>query len=175
MTIAWALLILRVTTGGLLIGHGSQKLFGWFGGPGLNNSIGLMQKLGFKPASFWALLGGVGEFGGGLLLALGFLGPLGAIGVFGAMLMAIVKFHWSKGLWGSKGGFEYPLVLLILSFVLGLAGSGHYALDTLFHIALPIAPLFWLGIIGAAIVDGIGIYISDESTRAQARAASHTA
>src|SRR5690348_11813607 len=136
MSTALTLLILRVALGLILAAHGSQKLFGWFGGPGFAGLSGWLASAGFKPAWFWALLGGLGEFAGGLLLALGLLSPLGAIAVFAAMLMAVAKFHWSKGFWSPKGGYEYPLVLGILSVVLGLSGPGSYSLDALIGFSL---------------------------------------
>src|SRR3954469_9746790 len=113
------LLILRVVVGLLLVGHGAQKLFGSFGGPGLKGFTGGMASMGLKPAAIWALMGALSEFGGGILLALGLFGPVGALAIIGAMLMAIGLVHWSKGLWGQQGGYEYPLVLLVVSAVLG--------------------------------------------------------
>ncbi len=166
MAIALGLLILRLVVGLLLIGHGTQKLFGWFGGKGFDATVTLLGTKGFRPAWFWALLGGAGEAGGGLLLAVGFLNPLGAVAIFAAMLMAIARFHWSKGVWSSAGGYEYPLVLLVVSFVVGLAGPGIYSLDGALHIALP-AVIFWLGILAAIVVDAVGIVTSRPSAPGQ--------
>lgn len=163
MSISLAVLIVRLLVGLLLIGHGAQKLFGWFGGNGLSKTMQFLQAKGFKYPGFWALLGSVGELGGGLLLALGFLGPLGALGVFASMLMAVIKFHWGKGLWGTTGGFEYPLVLLVLSVVLGLLGPGSYSVDALLGIALPTTLLFGIGALAAVIVDAIGVVTSATS------------
>ena len=160
MVLNFSLLILRVAVGLLLVGHGSQKLFGWFGGHGFAGTTGFLKSVGFKPAGFWALLASVGEFGGGLLLALGLLTPLGALAVFASMLMATIKFHGSKGLWAAKGGYEYPLLLAILGLVLGLMGPGSYSLDALLDIAQPSVTLFLLGAIVAIIVDVVGIVIS---------------
>jgi len=153
------LFIARVIIGLLLVGHGSQKLFGWFGGHGFKGTVGFIQSKGFKPAWFWTLLGGVGEFGGGILLALGFLNPLGAIAIFASMLMAVLKFHWAQGLWSMQGGYEYPLVLMALGLALGLTGPGSLSLDALLGIALP-AWLFWVGALVAIIVDVVGIVTS---------------
>ena len=82
------LLILRATLGALLMGHGSQKLFGWFEGSGLDATTKMVKSKGLQPGRPWALLGGWGEFGGGLLTAFGLLNPLGPLGVIGAMAMA---------------------------------------------------------------------------------------
>ncbi len=170
MSVSLSLLVLRLIVGLLLAGHGAQKLFGWFGGPGFVGITGFLQSQGFKPAWLWALLGGLGEFGGGLLLALGLLSPLGAIAIFASMLMAVAKFHWSKGFWVTQGGIEYPLLLLLLSIVLGLAGPGSYALDTLLGITLPTSIIFWAGVIASILVDAIGLIISRQPAVAQSQA-----
>src|SRR4051812_2093695 len=93
------LLGLRITLGGLLAGHGAQKLFGLFGGFGLAGVAGWLESLGMKPGRFWALLAGGSEFGSGLLIAAGFLNPLGPIGLFGPMVIAWNKAHAGKPIW----------------------------------------------------------------------------
>lgn len=169
MSASFALLFLHVALGLLLVAHGSQKLFGWFGGQGFVKTTSLLATQGFKPAWFWSLLGGLGEFGGGLLLALGLLSPLGALGIFAAMLMAVLKFHWSKGFWNSKGGYEYPLVLGLLALMLGLTGPGSYSLDALIGFALPV-PLFLVLLVLAVLVVVLGIAISHRTASAQVAA-----
>jgi putative oxidoreductase len=130
------LLVLRVVIGLIVAAHGSQKLFGWFGGPGLKGATGWLTSLRMRPAAFWALLAGLAEFGGGVLLALGFLTPFAVAGIFSAMLMAIVLAHWPK-FWASEGGLEYPLVLLTSALAVGIAGAGAFSLDSSLGIALP--------------------------------------
>ena len=105
------LLIIRVVFGVLMIGHGTQKLLGWFGGYGLNGSSGFVASRGFSPAKFWTATGSLSESVGGLLWLLGFLNPLGSIAIAAAMLTAIVGFHWPK-FWASDGGYEHALAML---------------------------------------------------------------
>jgi putative oxidoreductase len=160
ITLSIGLLLLRVVTGLTLAYHGTQKLFGWFNGPGLTKlSLGF-EKQGFKPVWLWAGLAILGEVGGGLSLALGFLTPLGAAGIFGAMFMATFKSHWKKGFSLSKGGYEYTLMLMTASITLGLTGPGSYSLDSLFGIALPGALLFGVLAVASLLVDVIGLRIS---------------
>ena len=161
---ALGLLVLRLVIGLLIAGHGSQKLLGWFGGPGFAKTIGMMKSQGFKVPQFWALLGSLGEFGGGIFFALGLLTPLAAIAIVAAMLMAVVKFHWSKGLWGTKGGFEYPFVLLFVALVVGLVGAGRYSLDTLIGFALPL-PVTLIFLLLAIIVVAVGVVQSRQRTQ----------
>jgi putative oxidoreductase len=159
MEISLGLAVLRVVVGLLLAGHGAQKLFGWFGGHGFAGTVGFLQAKGFKPAVLWTLLGTLGEFVGGLLLALGFLSPLGGIAVFASMLMAVLKFHWKQGLWSTQNGYEYPLVLGVVGLFFGWVGVGSYSLDALLGITLP-GVLFGIGVVAAIIVDLIGLLTS---------------
>src|SRR6266516_626702 len=160
VTINVALLILRLVAGLTLAAHGAQKLFGWFGGPGFTRMAQGLQSQGFKPAWLWTCLVILGEFGGGLSLALGFLTPLGAAGVFAAMLMATFKVHWKNGFWNSKRGFEFPLLLLAIAIAIGITGPGSYSLDALFGIVLPETLLFCVLTVAALLVDVTGLIIS---------------
>jgi putative oxidoreductase len=159
MSLAWALLVIRLVAGLTLAAHGAQKLFGWFGGPGYAKLEQVFRAQGYKPVRVWTSLVLLGELGGGLSLAFGFLTPLGAAGALGAMVMAI-KTHWKGGFFAAKGGYEYPLALLAMSLAVGVAGPATFSLDTLFKIALPQAQLFGALAIAALIVDVIGILIT---------------
>ncbi|OLC00920.1 MAG: DoxX family protein [Candidatus Rokubacteria bacterium 13_1_40CM_68_15] len=132
-----ALLILRIVTGCLLIGHGSQKLFGWFGGPGLAGAGAWFESIGLRPGRSWAALAGLTELGGGLLMAVGFLNPLGPIAVMAAMAAAWLKAHWGKPIWATAGGGELPATYLTIALALALAGPGAYSLDASLGVRVP--------------------------------------
>jgi putative oxidoreductase len=172
VTMSIALLVLRLAVGLTLAGHGVQKLFGWFGGSGLTRVRQSFEQQGLKPVWLWVTLAIVGEVGGGLSVALGFLTPLGAAGILGAMAMATFKSHWKNGFWLNKGGYEYALVLLIVSISIGLIGPGAYALDTIFGINLPPASLFGVLAVAALLVDAIGILSSRKAPVATHQSAS---
>jgi putative oxidoreductase len=111
--------IVRLVAGGLLAGHGAQKLFGWFGGDGPEGTGQFFESgLGLAPGHRQAQAAGASEFGGGLMLATGLGTPLAAAALSGTMITAIHKVHLDKGPWASEGGYEYPLVLLALLFAL---------------------------------------------------------
>jgi putative oxidoreductase len=131
------LLVLRLVFGTLMMGHGSQKLFGWFKGPGVQGTASWMESMGMRPGKFWAVLAGGTEFGGGLLTALGFLNPLGPLATFAAMSMAAVKAHWGKPIWVSQGGAEYAITNAGISSALMATGPGEYSLDRLLRLRLP--------------------------------------
>ena len=147
MLLDLGLLILRLVLGLLFIGHGAQKLFGWFGGGGLKGTSGWLGSMGMRPAWFWALMAALSEFGGGVLLVLGFLNPLGSLGIIAAMVIAIAKAHWSKGLWNTKGGIEFPLMNLTAALAIGLLGAGAYSIDGVLGIALPEPITFITGLV----------------------------
>jgi putative oxidoreductase len=136
-------LILRLALGGLLAGHGAQKLFGSFGGPGLEGTAGFMESLGLKPGSRWATLAGLSEFGGGTLTALGLGGPLGPLGIIAAMTMAATKVHADKPIWATEGGAELPVTNIAAATALMMDGPGKVSLDEALGIRVPgwIAPL----------------------------------
>ena len=103
------LLVLRLVLGLLLVGHGSQKLFGLFGGPGLAAAGGFFDSLGFRPGKPMAIVAGASEAGAGVLLALGLLTPLASAAVIGTLVVA-GSVHWAAGLWAQNGGYELPLL-----------------------------------------------------------------
>jgi len=160
ISLSVGLLILRLVAGLTLAAHGAQKLFGWFGGGGISGTLQMQGRLGLKPAPLWAGMVILGEFGGGLSVAFGFLTPLGAAAMFAAMFMAIAKSHWKNGFWNSKRGLEFPLQLLTIGVAIGIIGPGSYSLDALFGIALPETLLFVILALAGLLVDVIGLLIS---------------
>jgi putative oxidoreductase len=123
------LLVIRLVIGVLFIGHGAQKLFGWFGGHGLKGTGGWFESIGMKPGVTMALVAGLSELVGGILFALGLLTPLAAILIAATMFMAIVKVHGQNGLWATSNGYEYNLTLLAVAIGIALIGPGQYAVD----------------------------------------------
>src|ERR1700730_6280269 len=107
------LLLLRSSVGLTLAAHGTQKLFGWFGGYGLDGTGKALEMLGFFPGRRQALMAGLAEFGGGLLLTLGLVTPFAASVVFAVMLVAGVSAHAQKGFFLTAGGYEYTLILAV--------------------------------------------------------------
>jgi putative oxidoreductase len=121
--------LLRTVVGGLFIGHGTQKLFGWFGGHGPEGTGDFFDSLGLRPGRRQALAAGAAEAGGGALLALGFLTPLAAAALTGTMATAIRKVHGPKGPWVTDGGYEYNLVLATVALALTADGPGRPSVD----------------------------------------------
>src|ERR1700733_14059818 len=117
-------LLLRLALGLTVAAHGAQKLFGWFGGPGLDGTGGFFEKLGFVPGRRHALMAGLTEAGGGLLLALGLLTPLAAAVVFAVMVVAGASAHSGKGFFLSGGGYEYTLILGASGLSVAFTGPG---------------------------------------------------
>src|SRR5215207_1905225 len=150
--------IVRLAQGSLIAGHGAQKLFGAFGGPGLEGTSQFMEMLGLKPGRPWATVAGLSEFGGGVLTALGLLNPLGPLGVIGSMAMATTKAHWDKPIWVTEGGAELPVLNLAVSTALMLREPDGFSLDRLLGIRLPswVGPLGLAGVLLSVRYTGIG-------------------
>ena len=153
-----AAFILRLVLGGLMAGHGAQKLFGSFGGPGIEGTSGFMEMLGLKPGRPWAWLAALSEFGGGALTLLGFLNPLGPIGIIGSMAMATTTAHGGKPIWVTEGGAELPVTNIAAATALMLSGPGKWSLDSAFGIRLPrfLAPLGLVVVVLAVMYGGTG-------------------
>ncbi|EST54493.1 oxidoreductase [Brevibacillus panacihumi W25] len=122
------LLIIRLVIGLSMAAHGTQKLFGWFGGYGLKGTGGWMESLGMKPGVLMALLAGLGELVGGLLFASGVGTWIGAILIAFTMLVAILKVHGQNGYWATQNGYELNLTLIAVVIGVALIGPGAYVL-----------------------------------------------
>jgi putative oxidoreductase len=127
---------LRVGAGVIFTAHGAQKLFGWFGGYGLEGTAGWMESIGLAPGTLMAALAGGAEFFGGLLLITGFLVRPTAVILAITMLVAIVTVHLQNGLFMSNNGYEFGLALLVISMGLALRGAGSLSIDNLLQTKL---------------------------------------
>ena len=150
------LLVIRVVFGVLMAMHGSQKLFGWFGGYGLNAVAGYFDGLGFKPGRLFAVVAATSELFAGLLIALGFLGPIGPALMVSVMIVAAGSVHWPNGLFASNNGIEVPLLYAVVGAGLALTGPGAFSLDGLVGLrALSTATVVWPALV-IAVAGGVG-------------------
>ena len=149
-------LLVRATVGLLFVGHGTQKLFGWFGGGGPEETGKAFESLGMRPGRRHAVAAGTAEAAGGALFAVGLATPFAAAALSSVMITAIRKVHAPKGIWVSEGGFEYNAVLLAVLFGLSEVGPGPLSLDA--ALGTERRGLRWafaelaLGALGSAIV-----------------------
>jgi putative oxidoreductase len=121
--------ILRAVIGGLFIGHGLQKLKGWFGGYGIEGTGGWMESVGLFPGKHHATAGGLAETAGGALLVAGLATPAAQAALTSSMTVATLKVHGPNGIWGQNNGFELPLVMTAALFAVTASGPGSFALD----------------------------------------------
>ena len=129
VSLDWGLLLARLVIGIALAAHGSQKLFGWYGGYGIKGTGGFMESLGFRPGALFATLAGLSEFFGGLFVAVGFGGPIGPALIVSTMLVAIVTVPASKGFWNSDGGWELPATNIAVAIAFAMCGYGALSVD----------------------------------------------
>jgi putative oxidoreductase len=154
-----ALLSLRLVTGGLLVGHGAQKLFGAFGGKGVEGTAEGFQKMGLRPAKEWAQIAGSAEVAGGGLTALGLLSPVGPIVMTAPMVVAWRKKHGAKPIWVNQGGAELPLTNLTIAAALILSGPGPVSIDRLLGVKTP----WWLSLLAiVATAAGIAVALGED-------------
>ena len=151
------LVLLRIVVGLLFVGHGTQKLFGWFGGGGIRGSQGYFQSMGYPP--MMAILAGTAEAGGGTLVALGWFTPLAAAAIT-VVMVNVIAVKWSHGPWEVHDGFEYPLTVMAMMALLALGGPGTYSVDSRlgWHLAS-------LSFGAAAIVAGIVVGAASRAMR----------
>jgi putative oxidoreductase len=153
-----ALLVLRLVVGLGFAAHGAQKLFGSFGGYGIEGTGGFFDQLGLRPGKAHAWFAGTAEFFGGLLIALGLLTPFAAAALIGVMTAAILTVHRPNGFFNANNGYEYNLVLVASVFALAGIGAGEWSLDN--ALGTDLTGTGWaLGALGAGILGGLGAVI----------------
>jgi len=148
------LLIGRLVLGLIMAAHGTQKLFGWFGGYGLKTTGEFFVQLGFAPGRLFAFVASAGELASGLLLALGFLGPVGPALMISVMIVAAVTVHWEHGLFAASNGIELPLLYAAGALGIALAGPGIYSLDALLGLTSLWTPKLVAATLAIGIVGG---------------------
>jgi putative oxidoreductase len=148
--VEYGLLLLRLVVGLLFAGHGAQKLFGWFGGGGPQGTAAFFSSLGYRAPALMALVAGLSELGGGLLLATGLLTPLASFLLATVMLNAIATVVWPKGFFG---GYEFEVTLATVAIALAATGPGEISLDDSIGWADNITGIAWASLVlGTAIV-----------------------
>jgi len=148
------LLIVRLVFGLLMAAHGTQKLFGWFGGYGLAATSGFFESLGFRPGRLFAATAATSEVVGGLLVAGGFLGPVGPALVLAVMIVAIFAVHIQNGLFATTQGIEVPLLYAAAVVALAFTGYGGYSADTVLGIANAWSPTLVLSALTVGAIGG---------------------
>jgi putative oxidoreductase len=148
------LLLLRLVVGLTFAGHGAQKAFGWWNGPGRTGWTAAVAGMGFRPAPLWAAFSIAAELGGGLLLAAGLLSPIAVMAIAGQSVVIILKAHWAKGFWNRNGGYEFPLALATAAIAVGLIGPGALSVDAAVGFIPPAEVrilLIVIGLVGGAL------------------------
>ncbi|MBI3047887.1 MAG: DoxX family protein [Acidobacteria bacterium] len=154
-TLDIGLFIARLVVGLLIAAHGAQKLFGWFGGYGLEATGEFFGQLGFQPGRLFATAAALGELLSGLLIALGLMGPVGPAILLAVMVVAAMSVHWQNGLFASSNGIELPLLYGTAAVGLALGGPGRYSLDALLALSSAWTPAVIWGALAVGAIGGI--------------------
>lgn len=153
-TVSIGLLLARVVIGLVMAAHGAQKLFGWFGGYGLNKTGEFFVQLGFTPGRAFAAAASLTEITSGLLVAFGFLGPIGPALMISVMIVAMITVHWEHGLFAANNGIEVPLLYVAAALGLALTGYGRFSLDAWLGITDRWTPAITWIVLGAGALGG---------------------
>jgi putative oxidoreductase len=151
-----ALLLARLVIGLVMAAHGAQKLFGWFGGYGLNKTGEFFVHLGFQPGRAFAAAASVTEITSGLLVATGLLGPVGPALMLSVMIVAAITVHWEHGLFAADNGIEVPLLYATAAIAFALIGYGPFSLDALLGFAGRWPVTTTLAVLAAGALGGLG-------------------
>jgi putative oxidoreductase len=153
---SYGLLVIRLVLGGTMAAHGTQKVFGWFGGPGPQGTAGFLSGLGFGASPVLAIVLGMSELGGGVLLALGFATPFAAVLIAVVMVTAVATVHWKNGFFAGSGGYEFNLLIYAVCIGLAATGPGRFSIDSAASWAGSISGLWWgVGVLGASLLAGL--------------------
>jgi putative oxidoreductase len=151
-----SLLAARLTLGGTIAAHGAQKMFGAFGGPGIEGASQFMSSLGFEPGEKYARASSAAEIASGTLISLGALGPIGPAMLLSVMITAIETVHRPKGYWNTNGGYEMNTMIILLALLLATEGYGSFSFDAALGIHEKTGATFgWLALAG-----GVGTAIA---------------
>ena len=145
----------RLVLGLLMAAHGAQKLFGWFGGYGLTGTGEFLAQMGWRPGRLFATASALAELVGGLLVALGFLGPVGPAIVIAVMIVAAISVHWQHSLFATSNGIELPLLYATGAAALALIGYGRYSLDAALGLASIWTPALIWGAVAVGVIGGV--------------------
>ncbi len=155
-SLALGLMTVRFCLGFAIAAHGSQKLFGWFGGHGLAGTSALFARLGFRPGKLFATAAGLAELVGGLLIVLGLFGAVGPMLVVSTMVVAAFAVHGKNGFFASANGFELPFIYAVAASALAFASPGLLSLDALSPITVTDRPAVVWGLLLLGVLGGLG-------------------
>jgi putative oxidoreductase len=160
---SYGILFLRLVVGSTMGAHGTQKLFGWFDGPGRRGTAGFFGALGFRPAFALAMLAAGSEAAGGALFALGLLTPFAALAIAAVMVVAVGSVHWRNGFFATNGGYELNLALWAAVVAVAATGPGRFSLDRALGWDDNLSSLWWgLGVLAVSVVAGMLVVVTRE-------------
>jgi len=152
----FGLLLIRLVVGPLMAAHGAQKLFGWFGGHGMDGTAGFFEALGFRPGRAFAALAAATEVVSGVLVAVGLFGPFAPALMLSVMVVAAISVHWANGLFAATGGIEVPLLYAAMATGLIFTGPGAYSLDGALGLSSLLTPVTSVIALAIAVVAAFG-------------------